>query len=530
MKRIISLVLTLVLLVACLAVPVMADEIDNNPWIELLDYKTANNSGENFVFVDVGGSVTYDLVSFQSVYSIDVVIRFHSVVPSHCYVSVDGNQFELNMLQIDGTTYRLYGDIGQSSDNLIFSFDASRGGYYDFISVSVLCSNLVSYNAEVRGGGYAYASVNKNLNLHYYSGSSLTSATWNYSSFDDYSYLGYDGTFYMIFDFLNWNSYDYLALNLSMFIDSIDSITAFYGTDPIPFEISYVDNGSTSTGLFLVNIRLDVSGLDFSSGHVPCVTITGKGSYEGTNQVTVRYAKGYVHVHEMTSWMYWFTNLQNWLSSGFASVTNGLSTLGTNIGTFISDQTTAIGSALISHQQALIDAEKAQHEADREFWNSISVNIDNWISAQTTTLNNQLANIVRTNWEGLEKIRIGISEQTNSLVNLISSWGQSIIDSINSGADRIVAALSPNGSADDFNDKVQQQGSTLEDMAGAMGAVTRPDVSTAIPDISGYLTVTGPVTLAAVFDPFWKNSYILRLLLGSLAVSVAFTVIYGGKK
>lgn len=514
MKRIISLVLTMVLLVACLAVPVLADEV--NLWDNVLDYGYAIGYGSNIIPLSNADSegrvyVSYS-VPYKKYYYIDLYVMSDasdleaSRYSSSSYFSVDN---------IRGNLYHVYGWLNSTGDTLGLYFHYSSGSYVEIVSFqATLADSALNTISSVHGAGYAYkyptntALVLSGLNEQ---------VMWTYSNYEEWEL--YNGSFSLYFDIPDWKSYDFVDLEISMLVKDISSISASVGTRNVPFTVNFIE-AEQNFSFFMVCVRLDLTGLTNDLEDEISVLIQGNGIWDADgaqrNIVTLRNCVGYVVPDQPSMWAFWFSNLQEWLSSGFSSLSESLElildgdfqTLGDNINTWILDQTTTL------------------HDTTEYWGDQTRV----WLSNVYNMIKTLNTNMVTEIYNFKSSVGTWFTNQTNSITSSISSWAQSIIDSITSGADRIVAALSPNGSADDFNDKVQQQGSTLEGMAGAMGAVTRPDVSTAIPDISGYLTVTGPVTLASVFAPFWDNSYILRLLLASLAVSVAFTVVYGGKK
>lgn len=520
MKRIISLALTMVLLVACLAVPVMADETDDLGWIQLLDYGTDGNSGSNYIRRNGREIfyVAYNVPSGYFLYSYDLLIKTDS-----SDFSLSSAAGAMSIYNLGDGLYRVFGDHNASDTYAFFSISSSNGSYFEILSFRASLVPISKYSLSYYG--YVYDYSYSPIKETYFSGdgSSPMSAVTISPNAGQQDYSGYVSRIYLS----SWNAYDYISLNIALFSSSFASLKVELDSLSVPYEINTIESTDVlGTSLYLLDVLIDVRNLNRNSTSSILVDVSGMVNPSFTGNFTIRSCLGLVSVPDPSPWTYWFINLKGWLSSGFSSVTTSLSALGTNIGDYIIAQTSSI-----------IDAQNAQHEADRLLWNTISSNVGTWISDQTTAISNSLSTIDSSIANFRTNVGTWLSEQTtaittwgNSIVYVINDWSKHIKASIDSGADRIVAALSPNGSADDFTDKVQQQGSTLEDMAGAMGAVTRPDVSTAIPDISGYLTVTGPVTLASVFAPFWDNSYILRLLLASLAVSVAFTVVYGGKK
>lgn len=482
MKRIISLVLSMVLIVACLAVPVMADETEL-PYLDLLDYGFPNNSSGTQILV-----YPDDVVSFSIPYSVTlgyVEILFTSnQLPSHIYCLDGSNVVGMTIESLGSTVYRAYCEMPRYwKDSVSFQFGFSEMSYVDFFKVLVWPSQFNSFDTTVSGTVNAMGLPNQ---LLYPSYPSSPYISWTYSSWDHYQGAYTDGMFTGTFRFAEWQKYDFCEMELNAIVKSISSVSAYLGDQIVPLEVSFIENAGSTPGNFYINIIADMRGFPRNTDDSLTININGIADFEMTNQISIFDAVGKILVADTSPWLVWFNLLQGWLSSGFSSVTSSLTSLGSSIAGYISDQTISITNSFTSLQSHITDRFNA---------------LRGWVSSGYL-----------------------------SVTTTIQTWGQNISGTITSGVDRIVSALSPSGSANDFNDKVQQQGSELENMAGAMGAVTRPDVSTAIPDISGYLTVTGPVTLAAVFDPFWKNSYILRLLLASLAVSVAFTVVYGGKK
>lgn len=500
-KRVIAMVLVVALLPCLLAVPAKAEEVDDlSSMFQVLDYGYPIGYKSNYISLSPVDTETRFTIRYANpgghyLYYYDIIFRTDDTSPE-----ISSGYEWLTVVSLGNGYYRAYGRQDRSSGNCYFHFNYDDGTYIEILSFKVSNVQMESYDTSVRGQGIAYASVNKTLNIHYYSGSSLIQTTWNYSSFEDYSSNGYDGSYYMNFSFDEWEAYDYVDINLSIFAKDVTSVSAYFGGDAIPFEVSTYDNG-TGSSIFVLAVRLDLTGLDRGSGNVPYITVTGTGFYEGTNAVTVRYANGYVLVPEPSTWSYWFTQLGGWISAQTASLISGLETLGSNVSLWISSQTASFLTGL----------------------DTLGTNIDTWIKAQTESLRTRLGTVISTINDLGTNIQTWIAEQTDSLMtrlltvcSYIQTWGQNIVD-----------ALTPDANTDDFQNAVDNQGDKLEDIAGSMGQVARPDVNTAVPDMGQYVDYASIATIVA---PIWEIDYFLFLLMASLSITVISVIIYGGKR
>lgn len=435
-KRIISLVLILSLLPACLAVPALADENAESIWVNVLDYGLPEGYSSNYISLNSSENrlrLSYSNPSGNYFYNYDIVFRTDASNPR---IGVYSSY--LTVVSLGDGLYRAFGSHNYQSSEAYFIFLYDSGTFLEVLSFKASTLPSQSYSTTVSGNGVAYGQTNKTISVIYPSGPTYSS--WDYSSAEDFYYMDLNGQFNVQFTFTDWKKYDRLDLQLGFICQDIQSVSGYLGNQVLDLEVSYFDNGNWN-GQYFVFVSVDISNIDRTSNLVPTIIIAGNGHIDMTNSVVIRYASGHVNFSSPNVTSYWFSNLYSWLSSGFSSVTSGLVSLGSNISSYISTQTSNLMSALVSHQETLIDAEKAQHEADRQLWNTISSNVGTWISNQTTAITNSLSTINSSITTFRTNVDTWITNQTTSITNSISSWGQSLKDSIDALPDKIAEAL-----------------------------------------------------------------------------------------
>lgn len=428
-KRILSLVLILALLPCCLAVPVLADEVESRPWYELLDYSDA----ATLVEYAPESFISFNLPESGKVFGIDVIVTFNSgIVPDAAYVTIGSTKYELTMYQISGYTYRLLGSCNRSSSTIKFSFDVSDTQNVKFSSIKI-CAAAISatrINAIVSGSSEVEGLF---VQKHFTSSSGSIHQEFTLESNQILDYSGFNVVLHFAED---WQAYDYIDVSLGFGYGHISSIHAALDGVAIPCEVSYILDGTGANKYMFFTVRLDLRSIDRLSSMQPYLRIVGNGN-EGENTFTVYDCMGIVTIEDPSLWSFWFTNVQTWLSSGFSSVASGLTDLGSAIGTYISTQTTSFVDALVDHQNALIANEQAQHEANQAMMNMLGdylINIRKAVVAQGESVVSSLS----TNFTNLST---WITSQTTALTTSISSWGQSLKDSIDALPDKIAEAL-----------------------------------------------------------------------------------------
>ena len=336
MKRILSLILGAALVVV-LAVPVNASE-SGSAWIELLEFSTVDNSGQNWFRYISSAVVSVPTPYSMRLAKIDMLITYPSgQIPSKVQVSYNDTFYNLTITAIDSTTARVYGKIQNnfySDVRIHFSRNSDAQSYLEILSCKVtpLPQQEVLASAQVLIGGA------------YYPQNHIIEVPGNELSESAYAQIR--------IDVLDWQKYDMVTIWGSATTFALSSIRATINKTALPYELTYIESfptgetvdynynytytenysggggygnvyGSGDTaiefgGKILYAMRIDLTNIDRTLTHPMNIYLTGVyyGMYGYT--FNCQYVSGNIIVPD-TSNASWWNRFTNFMSDLFGS-------------------------------------------------------------------------------------------------------------------------------------------------------------------------------------------------------------------
>lgn len=288
MKRIISLVLTMVLLVACLAVPVMADEVDDSNWVQLLDYGYPIGHSSNRILLSSNSSysmVTYNNPTGFNITSFDVFFR--TDIPT---VDVSTTYGSLSLVSLGNGFYRAYGSLNAGTDTSLL-FWGSGGTYVDIYSYRISYASFSHYSLSYYGYVYDYSYSPVKETYFSGDGSSPLSAISISPNASNENFNGFVSRIYIP----SWNAYDYISLNIALFSSSFASLKVELDGVSVPYQINTVESTDVlGTSLYLLDVLIDTRAIDRTSDSYILVDVSGMVNPTFTGTFSVRSCLGLV--------------------------------------------------------------------------------------------------------------------------------------------------------------------------------------------------------------------------------------------
>lgn len=305
-------------------VPAHADEI-YNPWTDILDLTTVNNSGTNYFAFNKTTTINID-AGYESIVSyIDMVWYCGYGAPDsvHLWRSNNANQrLSLTIKRIGSSNfYRIYGNVAGY---------AMRNFKFDIVSNSAYSGTTAYRSYEVRSCRIAGTIATYNLNLSY-NASPQPDASYTrnfvYEPVVDLEY-GIPVPYTMEITPSDWALYDYLDIFIAAQGATIDSVAVHHNGRAIPF--STTEHGSSYagqttqdnyTGVILSDsymmLHIDLTTIQHSSNVSPTIIITGffnNGQYASIGWDS---AIGYVRDAERGGVLHWFNQAKEFLTGLF---------------------------------------------------------------------------------------------------------------------------------------------------------------------------------------------------------------------
>lgn len=467
MKRILPLILTVLLLPALLVVPAYADEVSfDQYWINYLDYGYLNQSDGSNYFTFSFGQYGIPLNNISNTYYnfVDIVLKTDC---SDLQFSVWGDfNPSLSKVSLGNGYYRFFGSISRSWTNQSIYYKGSDGTYIDFLSFKFASFPDYQYVKAVSGMVHNYATSPATQTFISYTGEPS-----NQVIIDSSSAVDNNAIFRADLDIDQWQTMDYIHLSVSSFCSSIDSIQIVQNGVSVPSAIGYLNiNKRSGTGLALIDITIDVSQLDRLSAGTLVVQIAGTVIRPHQGNFVIQHCTGAVTVEPPSLWTHWFTKIISLLNSGFTN---------------LAGQVYELKNVLVGWVDTL----------------------PNIIQTGFSSVSSSLVSIYDSIRTGFSSVGTWFTSQTNSITSVVSSWGQSIKDSIDALPDKIAEALQalfvPSDSAlQDFGESSQQ---IAQDRFGGVyeGAVIVDDFAGQLKAQAATQILTVPVvTLNILGSPF----------------------------
>lgn len=475
MKRIISLVLTLVLLFVCF-VPMQAAAVSDIKY-DLLQYSLPFGFSSNSGFTS-DKVVGYPLPATQYVQYIDVIVSLPYQTLSAAYIADRGNissLTSLNIISLGNYMYRIYGNYRVTRANIYLYFDITSDMLdFNFFKFDVYGSNVES---SFTTGSLYTTSVYGNSSV------SMTNSTTPVTT--QLTYEGgtasYSSTFNTLVYLSDWRNYDRMSVILDVSVASIDSISAVIDTTPVPIDVSYflLDNGSyvvvndlsgvvPDTVSLIRNARIildiDLSGI-IRNSHSGNLEINIDGTYyytRGSQSITLYRVLGYLDLSYVDPIIFAIRNLTTSVGNWFTSLGSDLSTWFGNLTSSISTGLTALGNSIY------------------DYFVDLTNNLDTWFQTQ---------------FDKFDQLINGSSES--------------------------------NQAAEDFQDQAAEQDQQLDEMTQIMDSVEKPDPGDINMDLSTVVD-SDTITLATTgLSAALGNTVILKVLIMAITFALIGFVLYG---
>lgn len=323
MKRLLSFFLGAALIVV-LAVPVSAAEL-YDPWIDIAEVCTVNDSGSNYFAFNSSTSVTLEPGFSTIVSQIDMIWFCGYGAPKTVYLwrnKTESARVALNIEQIGGSYYRIYGNVGNYTlSEYKFDIDCGTGsGYRSYeIKSCRITESLATYSIDYTMDFYDGFLNETDISAGYVSAAPAVDVQNGITA-------SYEWWIWPT----NWKGYDYLDLAIATYGASISSIAVQHNGRNIPFEVTpiYTDSSSIVQGTvydtplqpscyFIVHI--DVSSISRTSSVNPEIHITGSWNTGVGADLQVQSFIGYINPPDRTGVAYWFERAKEFLTDLFGS-------------------------------------------------------------------------------------------------------------------------------------------------------------------------------------------------------------------
>lgn len=422
MKRKFIVFLCAALLISCMAVPVGATSLQDNPNLvtDLLEFGYSLETNSNFRNFQGQGSMTYNLPSAGLVTYIDVVFDFWGGSLDQVQVLRNGTVYDvLPVHHVAGDTYRVYGSISSAAFVSIGLNFLTQSTSYCYVTIKSFNVGHFRSTVHLTEAYCQITSYNYEKTIHYVPTDESNKRSW----VNDYT----DGSINYSLNLWaeDWENYDFIDFFLFTVVGSVDSISCTMSGHAVPFSVSYINSGDDSESYYTYVIRLDLRELDRSkgiSGDYPLVIVDGQQVVYGmTNLISVLSVTGFTEFQDTNPITYWLLRIYNSLSAGF-----------TSLRTAIADQTTAITNGFNSLQDSFTSIDNsgaiASGFASLKTWietqtAAIGANftsLSGWISNQTQNLHVYFTQLQTETVTQFTNLSGWISNQTSSLTTTIN--------------------------------------------------------------------------------------------------------------
>lgn len=361
MKKLYSFVLIFALIIV-LAVPVNAAEGNGSGWIELLEYTSVLDDGDNWFTVDGStGSVTIPMHVTKRLRKIDMLLYNPTGQrPSAASVTSGSSTMTLSVLQLGSNLCRVVGYVPNawySSITVNFSKSSSAAATYEVLSCKVSPLGVQEFVCDSKV--YFLNSV-YNISEHIV----LDPGTYDHGASTEQFRVTIN----------DWMKYDSISVWGSADGMTIDSIRASLSTSALPISVNYfqyndaggwtehvfetdpshdyaLESGASMStpfyGKYLFNIFIDLAGVDRALTDPIHLYLTGHYDTAYGATFNCQYVNGQVFIADTTE-VSWWQQIKSFFSSQFTSLGSKVSTGFTNVGTWISNQTNTLKTQLVN--------------------------------------------------------------------------------------------------------------------------------------------------------------------------------------
>lgn len=308
-KRILSLLLVIALLVPCFVISASAAELPQ--MIDVLQYGGINGTSDLFFSVYKTGTASFTIPT-TAVYYVDMLVQ---VTGPYSDLSVSLRGIELNAIKIDGNHYRFYGNLGGLKFNTLdFDFTvANDTGHITFLSLKVAPAQMDGYTVSAT---YAVNSSNGDYINGNFSGSST--ALFN---IDNKSNYPASVAMSVRVSSESWRKYDSLRLFMTTGSQSsFDGLIVEIGNISAPVSYSFISNGGNGEEAFWYEIVVDLTNVNrtLNSDLVFCIYFTSPAL--SNKRVALYTLTGYLFYDSIDPLFFYFRNVISSVETGFRNV------------------------------------------------------------------------------------------------------------------------------------------------------------------------------------------------------------------
>lgn len=310
MKRILSLVLVFVSIFGILAIPARAaEEVDY--LMELTEYGTMDDSGGFSRTLTSGNSkFFFRLPSYGMVYYVDMVLTCEFYPPDAVSCTINGEGYHtLNLVNISGDLYRVYGEAKGLGSTITFQFDLS--GVMMPVTVHSCRVSLIEVSQfDITGECYLESTSGYSDTIYYNSADEINSRTLSSTGQNIKLLLTGD----------DWKKYDFLDFQILVTAADIHSISAYCGDLILPVEHSFIAVSTDRRDSFYVTMRVYIGDIKRTTSDVPTVRVDLNES--GTNQtyISVEGMAGLIQDADANVFTHWFRKIVNGLDHILAAL------------------------------------------------------------------------------------------------------------------------------------------------------------------------------------------------------------------
>lgn len=233
------------------------------------------------------------------------------------YIGTDSNGLSL---------YRAYGEVTLNANYFSLRLTRSSSTVY-FYQIHIY--SITTLKSDLNGGCNISSTGFTGTPIVYRPDDPTNSRSWVGASSDAYGDTG------LSLYASDWKSYDYIDFLLMLSLHDVTSISSSLNEVSVPFYVSYLDNSVVGDNVFLINIRIDVRGLDKNTSENLIVYIFGHESFIKPNVVNILEITGLITIDNIFSMKFFVSRIHFYV--------NAINTTLSNLGTWISNQTSAIG-------------------------------------------------------------------------------------------------------------------------------------------------------------------------------------------
>lgn len=299
--RCIAIILVVAVSISCISFPASAAE-DFTMMLDLMDYNYVNDGTGYRAFVSPSSSTFF--ISFPYYchpFYVELVANIKGIIPWEW--RCDLSQNALNVEEIGGGLYRVYGIIDGDNNRITFDVKTTGQTTIDVISCKI---SLFQYTATAISGKCEILSQSGYSDIiNYYPEDELNRRT-----------LGsLDERFNLNVYTDNWKKFDFLDIQLYLICQDITSISCTVNNYIVPIETSIIDSREDGRNSYYITVRVNLTEVKKTYSSPPKIHIEARESDSGGTTISVEYMAGLVLQGTGEQSTSWFKKITNLLSS-----------------------------------------------------------------------------------------------------------------------------------------------------------------------------------------------------------------------